>query len=156
MYLAYGTRASDRGPNAGEFDNTKVMEDILQVRLVQAHLLDFENFSELSLERKMARSGEEVLVFLSELASQARPAATRELAEIEAFAAAQGTVLPLNSWNIAFFAEKLKKASFDISDEEMRPIFPLIRSSRSCSRSSGDCLILPSRPSLIWLLGIRK
>ena len=50
MYMAYGTRASDRGPNAGEFDNTKVMEDIPHVRLEQANLFGFENFSELSLE----------------------------------------------------------------------------------------------------------
>ena len=124
IYMAYGTRASDRGPNAGEFDNSQVMENILQARLRQAKLLGFESFSELSVQRKMARSVQEVLDFLSELGAQARPGATRELAEIEDFAAASGLGTPLKPWDIAFYAEKLKKASFDISDEELRPFFP--------------------------------
>ena len=127
LYLAYGTRASDRGPNAGEFDNTVVMQEILAARLRQAKLLGFENFAEFSVATKMARSGQEVLDFLADLGRQAQPAATRELAQIEEFAAAEGLVIPIEPWDIAFCAQKLKKSSYDLSDEELRPYFPVDR-----------------------------
>lgn len=127
MYLAYGTRASDRGPNAGEYDNTAIMQEILESRLAQSKLLGFDNFAELSVQKKMARTGPEVLDFLVDLGQKARPAAVGELAEIETFAANEGATTPLKPWDVPFYAEKLKKASFDISDEELRPYFPADR-----------------------------
>jgi oligopeptidase A len=120
IYTAYGTRASLLGPNGGEFDNTEVMQEILSARLEQARLLGYENFAELSVATKMARSAEEVLQFLDDLAEKSRPFAAAELAEIVAFA----NVEKLDPWDIAFYAEKLKKAAFDISEEELRPYFP--------------------------------
>ena len=124
MYVAYGTRASDKGPNAARFDNSEVMSEILDARLKKARLLGYENFAELSVQKKMARSGSEVLDFLTGLGAKSRPAAATELREIEEFAAAAEAEMPLAPWDIAFYAEKLKKAAFDISDEELRPYFP--------------------------------
>lgn len=124
VYKAFGTRASHLGPNAGEFDNTLVMEELLATRLESAQLLGFDNFAALSVETKMARSPEAVLDFLNNLADKSRPFAFRELAEIEAFAKNAGGPQALEAWDIAFYAEQLKKASFDISDEELRPYFP--------------------------------
>ncbi len=69
VYSAYSTpRASDQGPNAGQLDNSPVMAEILDLRLELAQLLDFNNYSELSLSTKMAESTEQVLTFLHDLA----------------------------------------------------------------------------------------
>lgn len=124
MYTAYGTRASHLGPNAGEFDNTEVMQELMTARLAQAKLLDFDNFAALSVERKMARSADEVLTFLNDLVAKSRRHAQKELQEIEQFARENGGPETLAPWDVPFYAEKLKKAAFDISDEELRPYFP--------------------------------
>src|SRR5690606_23236030 len=67
FYEAWTTRASDRGPNAGRWDNTQVMEGILRLRHEAAQLLDFRNYAEYALATRMARSVDEVLQFLQDL-----------------------------------------------------------------------------------------
>ena len=127
IYLAFGTRASDRGPHAGEYDNSQVMQDILVSRLEQSRLLGFDNFAELSVARKMARSAEEVLRFLDNLAEKSKPSAEREFDGLEKFAADDAGLEKLEPWDTAYFSEKRKKSEFDISEEELRPYFPAPR-----------------------------
>jgi oligopeptidase A len=120
FYEAWSTRASDQGPNAGRWDNSAVMEEILQRRHAAAQLLDFPNFAQYALATRMAHTVAEVLAFLHELAASARDAARAEFAELEAFAARK-----LNAWDVGFYAERLQRARFNVSQEELRPYFPL-------------------------------
>jgi len=153
IYLAYGTRASDRGPNAGEFDNSAIMAKILDARRAQARLLGFDNFAEMSDQRKMARTGAEVLDFLEDLAAKSNPPARTELAEIEAFAKVQGHKGPLEPWDVAYHAEKLKKASFDISEEELRPYFPadrVLKGMFEVVRRLFDIEVVPAADMPVW------
>lgn len=77
MYRAYSTRASDQGPNAGKWDNSPVMEEILALRHELAQLLGFENYAHESLATKMAENPQQVLDFLTDLAKRARPQGKR-------------------------------------------------------------------------------
>ncbi|HXY97155.1 MAG TPA: M3 family metallopeptidase [Steroidobacteraceae bacterium] len=122
FYEAWTTRASDRGPGAGRWDNSAVMEEILRLRHEAARLLDFPNYAEYALATRMARSVGEVLEFLHELARSARPAAVTEFAELEEFAHAR-----LAAWDVGFYSERLQRARFAVSQEELRPYFPLPR-----------------------------
>ena len=122
FYEAWSTRASDRGPNAGRWDNSQVMEDILSRRHEAARILDFASYAEYALATRMARSVPEVLGFLHELAAAARPAAQAEVAELEEFAGQQ-----LNAWDVGFHAERLQRSRYAVSQEELRPYFPLPR-----------------------------
>ncbi|MBS0580254.1 MAG: M3 family metallopeptidase [Proteobacteria bacterium] len=122
FYEAWTTRASDQGPNAGRWDNAPVMEEILKRRHQAAQLLDFGNFAEYALATRMAHSVEEVLKFLHELAAAARAAAQAEFAELEAFAGR-----PLAAWDVGFYSERLQRERFSVSQEELRPYFPLPR-----------------------------
>jgi oligopeptidase A len=122
FYEAWSTRASDQGPTAGKFDNTAVMAQILKLRHEAALLLDFRNYAELALADRMAKSVPEVLEFLHSLATAARPAAQRDLAELEAFAARK-----LDAWDVAFYSERLQQQRFSISQEELRNYLPLPR-----------------------------
>lgn len=124
FYHAYCTRASDQGPNAGEFDNSAIMEEQLQLRHELAQLLGFANFAEHSLATKMAKSTEQVLGFLSDLAAKAKPQAQQDLAELHQFVQAEFAVTELAAWDIAYYSEKLKQARYAISDEMLRPYFP--------------------------------
>jgi oligopeptidase A len=122
FYEAWTTRASDRGPSGGKFDNTEVMSKILALRHEAARLLDFPNYAAYALATRMAPSNQAVLDFLHQLARVAKPAAAREYAELEAFAGRK-----LNAWDVGYFAEKMQHKLFSISQEELRPYFALPR-----------------------------
>jgi len=125
FYTAYSTRASDQGPKAGEWDNSELMQKILTARLELAQLLGFENYAQYSLATKMAQSTDQVVQFLEDLAQRSRPQAAKEVAELEEFALQTGEVESLEAWDMTYYAEKLKQARFNISQQELRPYFPL-------------------------------
>lgn len=124
LYTAYCTRASDQGPNAGQFDNGPLMAQILDLRQELAHLLGFAHYSELSLASKMAESTEQVLSFLRDLAVRSKPFAAQDLAELKAFAAEQGCS-DLQSWDVGYYSEKLREQRYSISQEILRAYFPI-------------------------------
>lgn len=123
FYEAWSTRASDRGPNAGRWDNGPLMEKILALRHEAARLLDFASFAELALATRMARNPADVRELLDQLGAAARPAAERELTELTRFAGVE----KLAPWDVSFWAEKLQRKLFSVSQEELRPYFPLPR-----------------------------
>ncbi len=120
FYSAWVTRASELG--AAQWDNGPLMREILALRHEAAGLVGFDNFAEYSLATKMARTPAEVLDFLRRLARLCRPAALREFAALEAFAGG-----PLEAWDVPFHSERLKRERFAVSEEELRPYFPLPR-----------------------------
>jgi len=122
FYQAWSTRASDQGPTAGRFDNSAVMESILRLRHETAQLLGFRDYAAYALARRMARSVDEVLAFLRQIAAAARPAAERELAELTQFAGRQ-----LDAWDVTYYSERLQEERYSISQEELRPYFTLPR-----------------------------
>lgn len=124
MYEAFTTRASDQGPNAGTWDNSAIMSELLTLRRELAQLLGFANYAELSLATKMADKTEQVVSFLTDLAAKSLPQGKAELEEIRAFAAEQHGQSELAAWDLAYYAEKLKQHKFSISDEQLRPYFP--------------------------------
>ncbi len=124
VYTAFSTRASDQGPNAGEFDNSALMPEILALRQELAELLDFDNYAELSLATKMAKEPAQVIEFLQDLADKSHPQAQAELAELSQFAKDKHGVEQLEAWDIAYYSEKLRMEKYSISQEELRPWFP--------------------------------
>jgi len=124
VYQAFVTRASDVGPDGGTWDNTPVMAEILKRRHAMAGLLGFNNYAERSLTKKMARSVDEVLDFLNQLATKSKPIAEREYAELKAFARDTHGLEDLQAWDIGYYSEKLRQQRYDISQETLRPYFP--------------------------------
>ena len=124
VYEAYATRASDRGPHAGRYDNTGVMEQILALRHEAARLLGFANYAERSLARKMARSTDEVMAFLEDLGRRSKPQAQRELDELRHFARDYFGAGDLEAWDIPYYSEKLRQHRYAITQEELKPYFP--------------------------------
>ena len=124
LYEAYVTRASDQGPNAKQFDNTQVMQDILINRLELAKLIGFTNYAEKSLATKMVRDTQEVLNFLNQLVDASLPKARDEFAKLKQFAKESLGLTDFHAWDVAFASEKLRQQKYDISQEELRPYFP--------------------------------
>ncbi|MBT1445138.1 oligopeptidase A [Shewanella sp. JM162201] len=123
-YTAFTARASDQGPNAGQFDNSPLMEELLALRHELATLLGFDSFAHKSLATKMAETPAQVISFLNELALHSRPQAKQELDELKAFAASEYGATDLKAWDLSFYGEKLKQHRYEISQEELRPYFP--------------------------------
>ena len=124
IYEAFVTRASDRGPNAGKWDNTDLISETLQLRHEVSRLLGFSSYSEKSLATKMAESPTQVLGFLNDLAAKAKPQGEREVEDLKAFVKEEFDIDELDLWDVTYYSEKLKQKLYQISDEELRPYFP--------------------------------
>ena len=124
LYEAYTTRASEQGPNAGRWDNSALMEQILAARHELARLLDFNNYADYSLATKMAENTDEVLDFLNDLAVRSRALAQQDYRELAAFAAQDLAIADLQAWDVPYASEKLRLARYALSQEELRPYFP--------------------------------
>jgi oligopeptidase A len=120
IYEAWITRASDMGPSAGRFDNYGIIAEILPLRDELAKLLGFANFADYALATRMAKSSKQVLAFLDDLARRCRPAAREEFLGLEEFAGRK-----LNAWDMAFYSERLQESRYKVSQEALRPYFPL-------------------------------
>lgn len=125
IYEAYVTRASDKGPIAGQFDNSEIMTEILKYRTEKAKLLGFESYAHYSLATKMAEDPDEVLGFLNDLAERTKAYAEQEFAELTQFANETANSSKLEAWDVTYYSEKLRQKKFDISQEVLRPYFPV-------------------------------
>ncbi|MFC5438282.1 M3 family metallopeptidase [Rhodanobacter umsongensis] len=125
VYWAYQTRASDQGPDAGKFDNSARIERILALRHEAAQLLGFANAAEESLATKMAASPTEVMEFLHDLATRARPVAQQELATLREFARSELKLDNLESWDVGYASEKLRQQQYALDEERLKSYFPL-------------------------------
>ena len=124
MYTAFVTRASDQGPQAGQWDNAGLMDRILELRHEAATLLGFDNYAERSLATKMAETTGQVMEFLNDLASRSRDAAEQELEEVRDYARKYHDQESLEAWDITYYSEKLRQQKYAISQEELKPYFP--------------------------------
>ena len=118
MYRAWATRSSDCADDP-RWDNSEHIEKILALRHRKARLVGFDSFGEFSLATKMAKETGEVIDFLRELARKTRPAAEREMRELEELAGE-----PLEAWDVAYWLERLKQEKYSVSDELLRQYFP--------------------------------
>ena len=127
VYRAYGTRASDQGPDAGRFDNGPRIRRILELRHEAARQLGFPDPVARSLSTKMAPDVGEVLAFLRDLAQRARPHAEAEIAELRAFAAEHLGIDDLQPWDVGFVSDRLKRHAHAIDQSVIKAYFPVDR-----------------------------
>ena len=119
LYRAFVTRAS-----SGEFDNGPLITRILSLRQEKARLLGYHNFAEVSLARKMAPSVEAVRQMFAQLRDASWDAAVRDLDDIKSLKVSRGDATPLEVWDVAFWAERLREERYAYTDAELRPYFP--------------------------------
>ncbi|MBB1076548.1 M3 family metallopeptidase [Rhodoferax sp. 4810] len=152
LYTAYSTRASDQGPHAGQWDNSALMEQIVALRHESAQLVGFANYAELSLATKMAPDTASVIEFLTDLAARSLPQARREFADICTFAAELGQP-EVCAWDVAYYSEKLRLQQYAISQEALRPYFPVtnvIPGLFAVAERLFDVCITPANSVALW------
>jgi peptidyl-dipeptidase Dcp len=114
-----------RGNNGNEFDNNKVLADIVSIRAERAKLLGYKNHSSLVLEPRMAKNPENVDKLLLSLWEKAIPVAKKERDEMQKIINTEGGKFKLEASDWWYYAEKLRKQKYDLDDSELRPYFKL-------------------------------
>ena len=122
LYMAHNTRASELF-EAGKFDNTPIMREILALRQEESKLLGFDNFAQVSLVPKMANSPEEVVSFLRDLGKRAKPFAEKDVQEMREFSAKHLGMPDPQAWDWPYIGEKLKEAKYAFSEQEVKQYF---------------------------------
>ena len=122
LYRAHATRASAEFAHP-QFDNSALLQEILQLRQEEAALLGYANHAEVSLASKMAESSKQVMDFLRNLAQRAKPYAEKDLTEIRDFARSELNITDPQPWDWTFIGEKLKEARYNFSEQEIKPYF---------------------------------
>jgi oligopeptidase A len=122
VWTAYNGRGA-----GGEYDNRALIGKLLELRRARANLLGFKHFADLVTDDRMAKTGDAAQRFIADLTDKTVPAAEREKTELAEFAASLGAKLPLLPWDVGYYVEKLRKARFELDEEELRAYFPAER-----------------------------
>lgn len=121
LFLASGTKAC----KGDELDNRDLIKKIIQLRQKRAELLGYSSHADFVLEERMAKSPEQVQLFLRKLLEKAKPKGIEELKELSSFAKEKDGLDKLEKWDFAYYSELLKREKYAIDDELLRPYFQL-------------------------------
>jgi peptidyl-dipeptidase Dcp len=114
-----------RGDNNNEFDNKEIVKEIVNLRLEKAELLGYETYAHYVLDRNMAKNPENVYGLLRPVWNAALPLARKEVRDMQVIIDREGGKFKLENWDWWYYAEKVRKAKYDLDDEELRPYFKL-------------------------------
>jgi peptidyl-dipeptidase Dcp len=114
-----------RGNNGNEFDNNKLLAEIVKLRAQRAKLLGYKNHSSIILEPRMAKTPENVFKLLNSLWEKAVPVAIKERDEMQKIVVMEGARFKIEPSDWWYYAEKLRKQKYNLNDEELRPYFNL-------------------------------
>jgi oligopeptidase A len=122
IWTAFNARGT-----SGEHDNRALIGKLLELRRARANLLGFKDFADLVTDDRMAKDGQSAKRFIDDLTEKTLAAFEREKQELADFAASLGAKLPLKPWDVGYYVEKLRKARFELDEEELRAYFPAER-----------------------------
>ncbi len=121
MWTAYNTRAT-----SGEFDNTDIVRQIVDLRIRIANILGYETYADYALEERMAKSKTTVNDFVMDLLQPSMEFARKDVADVLSFAKKNGfegeALMP---WDFSYWSEKYQQAEYALSAEELKPYFQL-------------------------------
>ena len=121
LLLAYNKRADQGNAN----DNNSLINDLMKKRVERAQLFGFESPAAFILDNTMAKTTETVYDFLQTVWEPALAQAKVEAKELQKLMDAENKGEKLEAWDWWFYAEKLRKAKFDLDEEEIKPYFKL-------------------------------
>ena len=121
LHTAYFSRCD----NDNEYDNKKILVEIVNLRVEKAHLLGYETHAHYVLDKNMAKNPEGVYNLIRPVWDAALPVAQNEVKEMQAIIDQEGRDFKLENWDWWYYAEKVRKAKYDLDEEEIRPYFKL-------------------------------
>ncbi|MEE9451496.1 MAG: oligopeptidase A [Gammaproteobacteria bacterium] len=124
LYTAFTTRASEQGPQAKQWDNSPIMDEMIALRHEFSQLLGYAHYTEYSLATKMVKDREQACEFLNDLVKRTKQQAEKEFQQLCQFSKDNYKLEKLNAWDVSYMSEKLRQQRYDIDEEQLRPYFP--------------------------------
>lgn len=121
LFLASGSKCA----KGDEFDNQAVIKRIIALKHQRANLLGYASHADFVLEERMAKTPKEVISFLESLLQKSKPKATKEVNEVAEIAKKIDGIQNLERWDFGYYSELLKKSTYELDDEILRPYFQL-------------------------------
>ena len=115
----------NRGNNGNEYDNKEVVRKLLKARLEKAKLMGYENYASFALEERMAKTPDAVYKLLDQIWTPTLSKAKEELADINAEIKKDGKPFTAEGWDWRYYADRAKKAKFDLDENQVRPYLKL-------------------------------
>lgn len=115
----------NRGDNADEHDNNAIITEILQLRAERAKLLGFPTHAHWRLENSMAKTPERAMELMEAVWKPAVARVHEEVADMQALATKEGSTIKIEPWDYRYYAEKVRKAKFDLDQNEVKPYLQL-------------------------------
>jgi peptidyl-dipeptidase Dcp len=115
----------NRGDNGGEHDNNEIITQILQLRDQRAQLLGYPTHAHWRLENAMAKTPERAMELMTAVWTPAIKRVREEVADMQAFAAKEGATITIEPWDYRYYAEKVRKARYDLDQNETKPYLQL-------------------------------
>jgi peptidyl-dipeptidase Dcp len=114
-----------RGDNGDEHDNNAIIPEILQLRNERVQLLGYENYAAWRLENRMAKTPDRAFALLEALWPAALARVEEEVADMQAIADAEGAGITIAPWDYRYYAEKVRKAKYDLDSDEVKQYLQL-------------------------------
>src|SRR5215510_10355402 len=140
-----------RGENGGTTDNRALIAEMVALRGERAKLLGFATFSDYRLDDQMAKTPAAARKLLDEVWGRARRKAGAERDELQALITKEGGNFPLAAHDWRFYAEKLRKAKFDLDEAEIKPYLQLEKIIEAAFETAGRLFGLSFRPANVAL-----
>lgn len=121
LLMAYTSLAN----HDDNLDNKAVINKIMKLRVQQAQLFGFTTPAGFILDNTMAKTPEAVYSFLETVWTPSLVQAKVEAAELQKLMDEEGKGEKLEPWDWWYYAEKLRKAKYDLDEEELKPYFKL-------------------------------
>src|SRR5688572_8138263 len=115
----------NRGDNGGEHDNNATITEILQLRAERAKLLGYKTHAHWRLENSMAKTPERALELMEAVWKPSVARVHEEVADMQALADKEGAKIKIEPWDYRYYMEKVRKAKYDLDQNEVKPYLQL-------------------------------
>jgi peptidyl-dipeptidase Dcp len=115
----------NRGDNGDERDNNAIISQILQLRAERAKLLGYPTHAHWRLEDSMAKTPENAMKLMEGVWPAAVARVKEEVADMQALADKEGAKIKIQPWDYRYYMEKVRKAKFDLDQNEVKPYLQL-------------------------------
>ena len=121
MWTAYNSKSI-----GGEFDNTEIVRQIVDLRIKIANILGYETYADYALEERMAKNRTTVNDFIKQLLEPSMEFALKDVADVYAFAKKNGFEgSELMPWDFSYWSERYQEAEYSLNEEQLKPYFQL-------------------------------
>lgn len=135
-----------RGDNNDEFDNNKVIAQILKLRNERVKLMGYNNYAEWRLQDRMAKNPENAMELMEAVWPAALARVKEEVADMQAIADAEGNNFKIKPWDYRYYAEKVRKDKYDLDSDEVKQYLELNNLTQALFFTAGEIFDFAFKP----------